>query len=175
MTAHLVGRVAGLSVKPETPGEPGLPKSPAPLLRITAAGAGGDFNRYRTNELRGDPDSAILLLTEDILVSLRAEGWPVAPGDLGENVLLAGIPAAALEPGRRVRLGDVLLKVTRACVPCTELYQLSYVGSARGPEFIRAMRGRRGWYARVLSEGSIEPGAAVHVAAPAAGRESGQP
>ncbi|HEV8150174.1 MAG TPA: MOSC domain-containing protein [Gemmatimonadales bacterium] len=154
----MIGQVAGLNVKPKTPGEPGLPKAPVPLLQLTATGAGGDFNRYRTNTLGGDPDSAVLLLTEDILVDLRAEGWPVEPGELGENVLLAGIPNAALEPGRQVRLGAALLEVTRACQPCTELHTLPYVGAAHGPEFVRTLHGRRGWYARVLHEGDVSLG-----------------
>ena len=154
----MMGQVASLSVKPDTPGEVGLPKHRVGALHIAAGGARGDFNRYRARELHGDPDSAILLLTEDVLETLRAEGWPIEPGHLGENVLLAGIPAGELSTGRRVRLGEVLLEVTRACDPCTELYQLPYVGRARGPEFIRALRDRRGWYARVLEEGRVTEG-----------------
>jgi MOSC domain-containing protein YiiM len=154
----MAARVSGLSVKPETPGEFGLPKHPAKRIEITGKGASGDFNRYRTETLHGDPDSAILLMTEDILAALRAEGWPVAPGHLGENVLLAELDAAALGPGRRVRVGSALLEVTRACEPCSELYSLPYVGKARGPEFVRTMKGRRGWYARVLEEGKVSSG-----------------
>ncbi len=154
----MTGRVASLSVKPETAGAAGLPKRVVALVQLTTTGASGDFNRYRTRELHGDPESAVLLLTEDILVKLRGEGWPVAAGDLGENVLLAGIPAAALAPGRQVRLGDARVEVTRACDPCTELYLLPYVGTNRGPEFIRTMHGRRGWYARVLEEGPVAQG-----------------
>ncbi|HEV8598981.1 MAG TPA: MOSC domain-containing protein [Gemmatimonadales bacterium] len=150
-------------MKPETHGETGLPKQPVASLRLTSAGAVGDFNRYRTHRLNGDPDSAVLLLTEDILLALRAEGWPVAPGHLGENVLLAGIPAAALDSGKQVRLGDALLEVTRACDPCSELYGLPYVGKARGSEFIQTLHGRRGWYARVINPGTVELGTPAQV------------
>jgi MOSC domain-containing protein YiiM len=163
----MVGRVASLSVKPETRGETGLPKQPVSSLQLTSAGAIGDFNRYRTVHLDGDPDSAVLLLTEDILQALRAEGWPVAAGHLGENVLLAEIPAAALDSGKQVRLGAALLEVTRACDPCTELYGLPYVGKDRGPEFVRTMHGRRGWYARVVNEGTVVLGAPAQVISPA--------
>lgn len=163
----MVGRVASLSVKPETGGEAGLPKQAVSSLDLCATGAVGDFNRYRTRVLNGDPDSAVLLLTEDILEALRAEGWPVAAGHLGENVLLAEIPAAALGSGRQVRLGAALLEVTRACDPCTELSELPYVGEARGPEFIRTLHGRRGWYARVIQEGTVELGAPAQLIPPA--------
>lgn len=161
MTA--AGSVVGLSLKPRTGDEPGLPKRPVSELRVTEAGIAGDYNRYRTRTLKGDPDSAVLLMTDDVLGTLRAEGWPVGPGDLGENILLGGLGYAELGPGSRVAVGDALLQVTRACDPCTELYGLPYVGSARGPAFVKTMLGRRGWYARVLREATISLGAPAGV------------
>lgn len=154
----MTASVASLNVKPKGVDEPGLPKRPVPRLAITAAGAAGDYNRYRSRELNGDPDSAILLLTEDILQQLRAEGWPVEPGDLGENVLLRGIANAELVPGVQLRVGGAVLQVSRACLPCNELYVLSYVGSERGPRFLKTLQGRRGWYARVLEGGTVVQG-----------------
>jgi len=159
----MTGTVAGVSAKPKDGDEPGLPKQPVASLSLTAAGASGDYNRYRTRKLKGDPDSAVLLLTEDILLALRGEGWPVGAGDLGENVLLTGIANDALEPGRRLRLGAALVEVTRACEPCSELYGLPYVGADRGPQFLRTLQGRRGWYARVLGEGPVAPGDPVRL------------
>ena len=159
----MTGSVARVGVKPRAPGQRGLPKPAATRLEITTAGATGDYNHYRTEQLPGDLDQAILLLTEEVLEGLRAEGWPVEPGDLGENVTLAGIPESALGPGAQLRLGDVVLEVSLACDPCTELYVLPYVGSERGPAFIRTLTGRRGWYARVVREGSLTPGTPVEV------------
>jgi MOSC domain-containing protein YiiM len=124
-------------------------------LTITAEGVVGDYNRWRTEKANGDPDQAVLLLSEEILADLRAEGWPVQAGDLGENLLVAGLPPDALEPGTTVRLGDVVLQVSKACDPCTALYTLPYVGAERGPEFLRLMNGRRGWFARVLRGGTV--------------------
>ena len=153
--------VASLSVKPKTADEPGLPKQVVSRLSITAAGAEGDYNRYRTRTLDSEPDSAILLLTQDILQQLNAEGWPVEPGHLGENVLLAGIANSQLGPGTQVRIGKALLEVSRACLPCTELYTLEYVGADRGPGLVKTLKGRRGWYARVLEGGTVTKGEAV--------------
>lgn len=151
MTAHLIR----LSVKPETPGEFGLPKRAVPELMVTPAGAEGDFNRYRTEVLAGDGDQALLLMSDDLLETLRGEGWPVAPGDLGENLTLGGIPESRLAPGVRMRLGGVEIEVSKACAPCTEVYSLPYIGETRGPAFVRALVGRRGWYARVLTGGTL--------------------
>lgn len=153
------GRIASLSVKPEAPGEVGLPKRPVSSLAITPQGAQGDYNRYRTRTLRGDPDSALLLLTGDVLDALHREGWAVEPGHLGENVLLEGIANDGLAPGKRVALGNqVVVEVTRECEPCTELYELPYVGRARGPAFVRTLQHRRGWYARVVAAGTVARG-----------------
>jgi MOSC domain-containing protein YiiM len=162
----VTGTVARVGAKPRTSGQRGLPKPAAPRLEITTAGAVGDYNHYRTEQLPQDLDQAILLLTEEVLERLQADGWPVQPGDLGENVTLAGIPESALGPGARLRLGDVILEVSLACDPCTELYVLPYVGPERGPAFLRTLAGRRGWYARVVREGSIEPGTPVELTSP---------
>ena len=161
------GRILQMSVKSQTPGERGLPKRAVTRLEIHATGVTGDFNHYRTEQLPGDLDQAVLVLTEEVLTALAAEGWPVRPGDLGENLTLADIPEAALGPGVRLRLGEVVLEISLACDPCTVLYALPYIGADRGPAFIRALHGRRGWYARVVQAGSVVPATPVDVVAAA--------
>ncbi len=161
MTAS--GSVQRLSVKPRTPGQRGLPKHAVAGLRITPAGAEGDYNHYRTTKVAGDPNLAILVMTREVIDTLRSEGWPVEAGDLGENLTLAGVPESSLKPGSKIRIGEVLLEVSEPCDPCTELYVLPYVGKDKGPEFVRTLTGRRGWFARVLSPGEIVPGAPVEV------------
>jgi MOSC domain-containing protein YiiM len=161
----MAGRVLQLSIKPKTPGEHGLPKRAVLELRVTSQGADGDYNHYRATTLDGDPDQAILIVTKELLARLGAEGWPIRPGDLGENLTLDDVPEAALGPGARVELADVVLEVTKPCDPCIELHSLPYVGPTRGPEFVRTLVGRRGWYARVLSPGIVRPGCPVTVVA----------
>jgi len=157
------GRIVQLSLKPREGRSRGLPKRPVPELVVTPDGVQGDFNRWRTEEAGGDPDQAVLLLNEEILADLQAEGWPVQAGDVGENVTVAGLGADALRPGVRVHLGEVVLEVSKACDPCTILFSLPYVGIERGPAFLRALAGRRGWYARVLHGGTIRSDVAVEV------------
>jgi MOSC domain-containing protein YiiM len=157
------GRIVQLSRKPEEAGARGLPKGAVPELTVAVDGVQGDFNRWRTEEAHGDLDQAVLLLSDEGLSALRAEGWPVQPGELGENLTVAGLPPDALRPGVRVRLGEVMLEVSKICDPCTILYTLPYVGVERGPAFLRALAGRRGWYARVLRGGTIRPDLPVEV------------
>jgi MOSC domain-containing protein YiiM len=161
------GRIVHLHRKPRDGRARGLPKGMVPQLTITPLGVEGDFNRWRTEEAGGDPDQAVLLLNQEILTELRAEGWPVQPGDLGENFTVADLPPDALHPGTRVYVGEVVLEVSKACDPCTVLYALPYVGVDRGPAFLRALTGRRGWFARVLHGGTVSADMAVEVTRPA--------
>jgi len=149
------GRVYRIGRKSRTPGEHGLPKPAVPEVNITPQGAEGDFNLYRHEEKHDDPGMAILLVPLETLRQLNAEGWPVRPGDLGENLTTTGIAYDAFAPGRRFSVGPVLLEITKPCTPCDNLYLLPYVGAERGPEFLRATLDRRGWYARVLRPGTV--------------------
>jgi MOSC domain-containing protein YiiM len=135
----------------------GIPKQAVARITITSEGVEGDFNRWRTDKANGDPDQAVLLLRDEILSDLRAEGWPVQRGELGENVTVAGVPDAALASGVKVRAGEVVLELSKPCDPCIVLYSLPYVGAERGPSFIRTLRGRRGWFARVIQGGTVQP------------------
>ena len=156
--ASVVGKVVRVSVKPEPKVGTGLQKHAVPAVNVTAGGVEGDFNRYRHENLADDPDSAVLLMTGEMIADVNRHGWPVGAGDLGENLTLEGVPYEDLHPGTVVTAGNVVLQVSRACTPCTNLYELPYVGDAKGPEFLRFMIDRRGWYARVLRPGRVYAG-----------------
>jgi MOSC domain-containing protein YiiM len=155
------GTVRRVSRKSEAPGAHGLPKLAVPEARLTPAGVEGDFNRYRHEEKSDDPRMAILLLPVETIEELAKEGWPVRPGDLGENITSEGLSYTTFSVGRRFRVGGARLEITKPCDPCDNLYLLPYVGPARGPEFMKTLLGRRGWYARVLEPGVVRPGDAI--------------
>ena len=157
------GRVVQVHRKPMRGRERGIPKQVVPALTLTPRGVEGDFNRWRTEKAAGDPDQAVLLLTDEILDELRAEGWPVQRGELGENLTLAGLRSDLLSSGVRLRIGEVVLEVSKPCEPCTVLYSLPYVGLDCGPSFIRTLQGRRGWFARVLQGGIVQPDMIVKI------------
>jgi MOSC domain-containing protein YiiM len=156
-----MGRVYQINVKPMTPGARGLPKISVGSASITKNGVDGDFNVYRHEELDDDPDSAVLLMPLETLQKLNGEGWPIRPGDIGENITTEGIPYNEFSPSRKFVLGSVEVQVSRACTPCDNLFLLPYVGREKGPEFLKVMLGRRGWYARVLREGRVRKGDAI--------------
>ena len=157
----MYGLVHQINVKPKVPGQRGLPKTPVDSAFISHKGMQGDYNVYRQEEREGDPDSAILLFPMETIRELNAEGWPIKPGDLGENLTTSGIKYQDFAVGTRLAIRDVRLQVSRACDPCDNLLLLPYVGATKGPAFLKLMLGRRGWYARVLAEGSVTKGDSI--------------
>ena len=159
--APRIGRARSLHCKPATQGEHGLPKPSVAEFWLSGSGARGDFNRYRHEDLDDTPDQAVLLLPVETLRVLRAEGWPIQEGDLGENITTEGVPYDEFRPGDRFRIGGARVEISKPCTPCSNLYLLPYVGAVKGPEFVKATLGRRGWFARVLSAGPVRLGDAI--------------
>jgi MOSC domain-containing protein YiiM len=147
--------VRQINVKSLTEGERGLPKRPVDSAFISFAGVQGDFNVYRHEKRKDDPDSALLIMPIEKIRELNSEGWPIKPGDLGENLTTSGVPYDSFEIGKTFTAGEVTFQISRACDPCDNLFLLPYVGRSKGPEFLKTMLGRRGWYARVLKEGRV--------------------
>lgn len=153
------GRVVQINRKPLTPGEPGLPKVETARARVMMSGVEGDFNVYRHEKKKDTPDRALLVYSMDKLEVLNQEGWPIRPGDIGENLTIDGVRYDAFQPGTEWKVGDeLIIRITEACHPCKTLGALVYVGDARKREFIETMKGRRGWYAKVLHEGVVNVG-----------------
>jgi MOSC domain-containing protein YiiM len=148
--------VRQINVKSLTEGERGLPKKPVDSAFVSFAGVQGDFNVYRHEERMDDPDSALLIMPIETINELSSEGWPVKPGDLGENLTTSGLSYDSFEIGKAFTAGEMTFQISRACDPCDNLFLLPYVGRSKGPEFLKVMLGRRGWYARVLKEGRVK-------------------
>ncbi|MDG6987717.1 MAG: MOSC domain-containing protein [Nitrososphaerota archaeon] len=153
----MAGTVRQISVKVRTPGERGLPKKSVDSAFVGLGGLVGDYNVYRHEEIEDDPDSAVLIMPIETVEELNAEGWPVKPGDLGENLTTSGIPYSSFSVGKAFTAGEARLQISRACEPCDNLFLLPYVRS-RGQAFLKTMLGRRGWYARVVKEGWVKAG-----------------
>jgi MOSC domain-containing protein YiiM len=144
-------RVLQVNVSPKG----GLPKVPVSgEVWIRQRGVEGDFNRFRSEKLHGDPDSAVLLLPIESIRAHASAGYPVGPGSMGENLTLEGVTEERMAPGQRWRVGGALLQISRACTPCNEL-------DVYGTGLLKQSVGRRGWYARVLAEGQVRAGDAA--------------
>ena len=110
--------VAQLSVSPG-----GLPKRAVAEALVTRLGLAGDTQRNL--EHHGGPARAVCLFPLEAIQALAAEGHPIVPGALGENVTTAGLDWSVVVPGARLRLGPgVLLEVTTFTSPCFNLAPL---------------------------------------------------
>lgn len=150
--------IVRISAKPKTEGERGIPKIAVDNAFVKKEGIDGDYNNYRTAKKNATLDRALLIMPLSTLDELNKEGWPVKPGDIGENLTIDGIAYSQLKKGRRYSAGDVVFEITTPATPCKNLALLSYVGQEKITEFMRTLVDRRGWYAKVLREGKIKKG-----------------
>ena len=159
-------------------------------VQITKEGVEGDYNHYRTVALKSTEDRAVSILTLDVMNSIRAtyKNYNIQQGDLGENVLVEGVPFSFFQIGRRYVFKSpdsddessldgakesVVVEITEPMEPCANLCKLSYINDQsiepskridRCKDFIEYLGrfdGYRGWYAKVHTQGVIKHGALV--------------
>ncbi len=147
-----------INQKPKSKGKPGLPKTPTDVAIVTENGLEGDFNNFRNTKKENDPNMALMILSYDIIKNLNIEGWPVKPGDLGENLTFSNITYSKFSPSQRYRIGEIEIEISFICDPCATLKHLPYIGNRKVKDFIKTLVGRRGWYAKVLKHGKIKKG-----------------
>ncbi|MFC4031414.1 MOSC domain-containing protein [Streptomyces polygonati] len=110
------------------------------------------------------------LIHDELFTELRAAGYEIAPGDLGENVTTHGVDLLALPVGTRLRLGpDAVVEITGLRNPCRQIDR--FRGGLLKQVVSRDEAGRivrkSGVMAVVLEPGEIHPGDAIHVDLPA--------
>lgn len=101
---------------------------------------------------------------------LRAAGFRVEPGDIGENVTTRGIDLLALPTGARLRLGDAaVVEVTGLRNPCVQLdrFQDGLMAATLGRDDDGELVRKAGIMAIVVAGGEVRAGDAITVALPA--------
>ncbi len=94
--------------------------------------------------------------------NLESEGWPLTDGDLGINLLISGFPYGAFVVGKNYLFGATLVQITEPIQPCGYLCTLPFLKTKKSCEqFLKTLKGRRGWYAKVLTPGQISVGDAA--------------
>ena len=154
----MTGTVLQVNVKSKVPGERGLPKYSVKHSYATAQGLDGDYNIFRQTKKKGDKDMALLVYPIETIQELNQEGWPVQPGDVGENLTVKGYAHDTFKVGQQYKAGNSTIEISLECDPCTNLGLLPYIGQKHITTFINTILHRRGWYARTVKEGEIKPG-----------------
>ena len=96
------------------------------------------------------------LLDAAVLEAMRSGGMTVGPGALGENLLIAGIPLDELQPGTRLQVGAAVVEITQPRPACRNVREVD-------PRALKALVGRSGRMARVVTSGEVHPGDSVHL------------
>jgi MOSC domain-containing protein YiiM len=102
------------------------------------------------------------VMLAEAVEELRAEGFKTCPGELGEQIVLAGIDPTALAPGVWLSLGNSA--VIEVCEPRTGCGRFEHIQGK--PK--EAAGGRLGVMARVVAGGVVLVGDTVALARPAA-------
>ena len=166
-TVSRVGRIYQINTS-----RGGVPKTPVPGGAISALGIQGDDHNDTRNH--GGPRAALCLFTLEEIFRLQAEGHPIYPGSVGENITLEGVDLALLVPGARLTLGDeVLIEITSYTTPCKNI-----TDSFADGDFTRISQklhpGESRVYASVLRPGTIRQGQRVALVAGAEAPASGE-
>ncbi|MEV0494289.1 MOSC domain-containing protein [Streptomyces atratus] len=145
---------------------------------LTGLGVEGDVHAGATVKHRSrvaqDPTQPNLrqvhLIHEELFDELRAEGFEVAPGDLGENVTTRGVDLLALPVGTLLRLGDeAVLEVTGLRNPCLQIdtFQEGLLKRVVGRDEAGNIVRKAGIMSIVRTGGVVRPGDPVEVELPA--------
>lgn len=146
MSDH-AARVLAVCVSPG-----GIPKLPVERAEVRERGLDGDG---RDHEKHDKPARAVLIQDEERIDELRAEGYDIGWGSMGENLTVRGLGVQEMSPGRRLRFsGGVVLELTEVRRPC-------FVLDAIDPKLKEAVVGRAGFLARVVTPGIIRPGETI--------------
>jgi MOSC domain-containing protein YiiM len=144
-----------------------VPKLPVPEMHLEKTGADGDSHAHP--QFHGGPRQAVLLIAAEVIDELKALGFPVFPGALGENITTRGLDCREWRIGQNWRIGaDVVVEFTKVRVPCQTL-------SVYGPGIQAAIYDARvkagdtsspkwcasGMYASIVTPGTIRPGDSV--------------
>lgn len=157
----------------------GFAKGPQAAIRLLAGeGVEGDAHRgtavQHLYRVRRDPTQPNLcqvhLFAVEKLEELAGAGFPLGPGEIGENVLTRGVDLLALPRSTRVRLGaEAVVEITGLRTPCSQMdgYRVGLQTLLWGPRATGGKRARRaGVMAIVLVSGDVGPGDALTLELP---------
>ena len=150
-----------------------------PMIRLVAGlGVEGDAHmgekvKHRYHVLK-NPDAPNLrqvhLMHEELFDELRAGGFVVQHGTIGENVTTRGIDLLALPKGAQLRLGaEAVIEVTGLRNPCRQIeaFQPGLLAAVLGRNAEGHLIRKAGVMAIVIKGGDVKAGDMIAVELPA--------
>jgi MOSC domain-containing protein YiiM len=109
------------------------------------------------------------LIAAELHDELRAAGFSVLAGQMGENITTCGIDLRRLPTGTRLHLGDTaVIEVTGLRNPCVQLdqFQLGLMAAVLERDEQGALIRKAGLMAIVVEGGEVRPGDSIRVELP---------
>jgi MOSC domain-containing protein YiiM len=149
------------------------------LLLVAGMGVEGDAHFGATvkhrSRVKADPRQPNLrqvhLMPRELHEELQADGFSVAPGDLGENITTAGLDLLSLPVGAVLRIGDqALVALTGLRNPCKQIdgFEPGLLNKVLGRDADGQVVRRAGVMGVVVLGGTIQRDDLIHVALPPA-------
>ncbi len=154
----MAGQILQLSVS-----KGGVPKYAVLGAEVGPVGILGDIQQ--NTKYHGGPRQAMLWITAEGIEELKAAGFPVYPGALGENVTTTGVDRRTVRLGQQWRMGEVIVEVTKMREPCFKLdpygpgiQKAVYDAEVKAGDFSSARWGLAGFYLSIVKLGTFAPG-----------------
>ena len=104
-----------------------------------------------------NPERHLNIMSREVLDQLAAEGFDVAPGQMGEQIVVSGLDVNTLQAGDLIHLGGAIAKVSKPRTGCEKFKTVQ----GHDP---KEAAGRLGVMATVIASGSIAVGDPVRAA-----------
>ncbi len=150
-------------------------KGPQLLIRLVAGlGVAGDAHMGETVKHRSrvakEPMARnvrqVHLIHSELHDELRAKGFDLAPGRMGENITTRGIDLLSLSTGTRLRIGrEAIIEVTGLRNPCSQLDKIqtglmeATLARTRDGDLLP----KAGVMAVVIASGDVQAGDAIEI------------
>ena len=152
-------------------------KNHSSIRLLTGLGVEGDAHRGETVKHRSrvarDPSQPNLrqvhLIHSELHDDLRATGFTVSAGQMGENITTRGVDLLGLPAGTRLHLGNTaVVEVTGLRNPCAQLdsIQPGLMGATLGRDDQGNLIRKAGVMGVILASGEVRPGDPVGVELP---------
>lgn len=141
----------------------GIPKRSIPEGEVTTLGIAGDEHAHP--QFHGGPRQALLMVTQEGVDELIAQGFPLCAGALGENLTTRGLDRRAMRTGQRYRTPGIIIELTKIRVPCEQLsvygrgiQNAVYDAQVKAGDPFSPRWALSGFYASVIRPGTIRAG-----------------
>ncbi len=171
MTDAAVGRIVAVCAAHDHH----FSKLPSPNIRLLPGlGVEGDAHmgvkvRHRSR-MHKNPDAPNLrqvhLIHAELFDELRAKGFDVKPGDLGENITTAGIDLLGLSAGAKLYLGEeAVVEITGLRNPCYQIdsFRKGLLAATLDKDADGKLLRKTGIMSIVLVGGDVRPGGIIRI------------